>query len=326
MQCTAFTAASAPILLRRSIFVAPRSSCPPALWTICPKRRRRCSSARACATPGSSKTDGPEGKENTPGDATPSGDPSPATLKARLAVIGGIYALFTVHNLAFGPGPLLDAGTIGQIVSGATDEVNDLVIAIFYGLGVVGLVYGGLLAPGAGKQTRLSTPLFSFAGIFAGFFGLGPYLAARDYAPAVSKEEFSESGPLVKLFESKFFALPTLGMALYVYALGLGLFAPSEMRDVIFYACWQDTARLFASDRGIHATLIDGSILSLFMWGPLTEDMRRRGWRFDSENKLSSFANAVSILAAPVLGPALYLVLRPALPSTIESYSDQDSL
>lgn len=279
---------------------------------------------RACATPDPSKSDSSEDIESAAAqksariDETTSGDRSPVAFQVRLAAIGGLYALFVLHNLAFGPGSLLDSGTIGQILAGATDEVNDLVIAIFYGLGVIGLIYGGLLAPGAAKQSRLSPTLFSVAGMFLGFFGLGPYLAARDYAPTVSKEELREAGPLVKLFESKFFALPTLGMALYVYAMGLGLFAPAEMRDVIFYACWQDTARLFASDRGIHATLLDGTVLSVLMWGPLTEDMRRRGWTFKSKDT-ASFVNAISILAAPVLGPALYLLLRPELRSSGDS-------
>lgn len=272
---------------------------------------------RACAQ-SSSKVENLSGSEiNSATEAkndTPPGDPEPSTPSLRTAAIGALYVLFVVHNIGFGPGSLLDPGTIGQILSGKTQEVNDLVIAVFYGLGVIGNVYGGLLAAGAGKQKRLNSALFSIAGCILGFFGVGPYLAGREYAPVVSREELSRQGPVVKVFESKVFALGTLGLALYVYVTGLGLLAPSEMRDVIFYSCWQDTARLFASDRGIHATLLDGALLSVLMWGPLTEDMRRRGWVFDNENK-SSFVNALSILAAPCLGPALYLLLRPQLPS-----------
>jgi hypothetical protein len=289
-----------------------------ALKTSSPsKRRRNVRVVRACA--GSSPplvenaTDAVvEPVPGGPPDDGPDSDPFPQ--KWRLAAIGVLYAAFTVHNIRFGPGSLTDSGALGQILSGKTDEVNDLLIAVFYGLGVIGGVYGGLLAPGAGKQDRLSTALFSTAGCVLGFFAVGPYLAARVYAPSVSSEELGAQGWVNKLFESKLFAWSTLGMAMYVYVTGLGLLAPAEMRDIIFYSCWQDTARLFASDRGVHATVLDGAVLSMLMWGPLTEDMRRRGWVFD-KNNISSFVNAILILAAPCLGPALYLVLRPSLPS-----------
>lgn len=149
-----------------------------------------------------------------------------------------------------------------------------------------------------------------------GFFGVGPYLAARVYAPSVTAEDFAAENGFSRFLGGRVFGVSLLASALYVYALGLGLFAPAEIRDVIFYACWEDTGKLFMTDRGIHATLIDGTLLcSVMMWGPLTEDMRRRGWDFTGNDKISSYLNALTIMLAPVLGPSLYLALRPALPS-----------
>jgi hypothetical protein len=247
-------------------------------------------------------------------DTDPQGSqPAAAAPAWRATATGLLYVAFVVHNFGFGPGSLADPGTIGLILQGATDEVNDLVIAMFYALGGIAAVYAGLLMPAAGRQTRLNTLAFSIAGCLLGFFGVGPYLAARDYAPAVSAEEVREQGAASQFFEGKVFAVSALLFSLYVYTKGLGLLAPAEMRDVIFYSSWQDTAHLFATDRGVHVTVLDEAVLCTLMWGPLTEDMRRRGWVFDGKNA-SSYVNALCILAAPCLGPALYLVLRPSLP------------
>jgi hypothetical protein len=213
----------------------------------------------------------------------------------------------------FGPGELFDLGTIGQILQGHSDDVNNLFLAVFYGLAQMGIVYAGLLMPAAGKQTRLNTLLFSVAGIALGFTGLAPYLALREYAPRVVAEDVDDAGLAARWFNSKACGVTAVAAAAYVYYLALALSASSESRDVIVYACWLDTARLFASDRGVNATLIDFSILSTAMWGPLTEDMRRRGWKFDKFNA-ASYINAACVLAAPCLGPAVYLVARPDLP------------
>jgi hypothetical protein len=253
---------------------------------------------------------------------------APAAPKWRAPLILVVYAAFVSNLLLLGPGELGDLGAIGQILQGHSEEVNNLFLAIFFGLGQTGIVYAGLLMPAAGKQNGLlNTLFFSISGTVFGFGGIAPYLAFRQYAPRIVAEDVEEAGLAARWFNSRAFALTAVAGALYVYYLGLGFSAgfdaPSELRDVIFYACWQDTSRLFATDRGVNATLIDGVILSVGMWGPLTEDMRRRGWKFDKFN-ISSYVNAACILAAPCLGPAVYLLARPALPRGLAPLETQN--
>lgn len=56
--------------------------------------------------------------------------------------------------------------------------------------------------------------------------------------------------------------------------------------------------------------------MSLLTWGPLTEDMRRRGW-FTPGSEFESNITAASILSTPGFGAAVYLVLRPRLPEAL---------
>ncbi len=173
--------------------------------------------------------------------------------------------------------------------------------------------------PAAGRQRNFPTLPFCCAGGLLGFFVLGPYLAAREYAPSVSSSEIESRGMFARFFESRAYGGILLAMAFAVYFKALEIGSPQEIRDVVFYACWLDTARIFAEDRWAHATIIDGTLLStVMMWGPLCEDMRRRGWRFGAVN-WDSYVYACFILVAPCLGPALYLLLRPRLPATTKN-------
>ncbi len=70
---------------------------------------------------------------------------------------------------------------------------------------------------------------------------------------------------------------------------------------------------LFRTQTLPHVSSLDLLILSVFVADPMREDMLRRGWY--SGGKLAAF------VSVPVVGPCMYLLLRPALP--VEEEEDE---
>lgn len=63
---------------------------------------------------------------------------------------------------------------------------------------------------------------------------------------------------------------------------------------------------------------LDLVVLSVFFFEPALEDMRRRGWWPSESDEAPTTAEQLRLLAfcaLPVIGPALYVLLRPQLPS-----------
>ncbi|CAN8066497.1 unnamed protein product [Agarophyton chilense] len=238
-----------------------------------------------------------------------------AFIKVERFATGAAYIGFISFALFLAPGSLSSTGEIGRILSGNVDDVNDLFFAIFCLLGTLSINMAVLLNPGAGAQKRLSTAVFSLLGVFFGFGALGPYLLGREYAPSVYTQDISKRGIFARLLESRFFSTGTLIFTLWTYAFALGAFTPgtAEVHDVLFFASYKGLERLLSADRFVCVSTLDGLLLSILTWGPLTEDMRRRGW-FVTGKVLESILTALSILSTPGLGVALYLILRPRLP------------
>ena len=62
---------------------------------------------------------------------------------------------------------------------------------------------------------------------------------------------------------------------------------------------------------------LDLLTLSLYFYEPALEDMRRRGWwpkQADVAPTKAERMRLLSFCALPIVGPALYVVLRPQLP------------
>lgn len=264
-----------------------------------------------------SKTE--ESATETSSESTPS---KPATqvpsIRLERIAAGVAAAAFLVYGFVLAPGSITDQGEIGRILRGELDEVNDLFFAIFNLLGALSVNFAVLLNPGASRQKRLSTGLFSFLGVFFGFGALGPYLAAREYAPSVSSKEVAKQGIISRALESRAFSIGTLVYVGWVYAFAFGLFTPGteNLHDAIFYAAGVNLFRLFATDHFASVSMVDLVCLSIATWGPLTEDMRRRGW-FAEGRLTESYLTALSIASTPGLGVAMYLILRPRLPRSI---------
>ena len=113
-----------------------------------------------------------------------------------------------------------------------------------------------------------------------------------------------------------------MGLVAGAAALGYGLLA---MGDVA--GARAEFGQLFASSKLVHVSTIDFAILSAFFFEPIREDMARRGWwsapiapaAAPGGTEAAQAPSQVELarLAAfcfPVLGPAAYVLLRPALP------------
>ena len=72
-------------------------------------------------------------------------------------------------------------------------------------------------------------------------------------------------------------------------------------------------AELFATSKLVHVSTIDLTILSLFAFEPIKEDMARRGWWDEDEPMDGQMTRLLAFSLVPVLGPCAYLTVRPGL-------------
>ena len=187
--------------------------------------------------------------------------------------------------------------------------LSPIFITIFFFLGILPSVYSALLLPAAKKQKVWCLP-FVGSSFALGFFGLGPYLLLREKSPTVQppltlEDRDTGSG----LLEFKGTPLFLLLSALYLVYFALtgeyvGGIASSSLDR------WQGFVDLFNTQPLVRISTIDFSILTLAMWDPLEEDMRRRRFRGP---------DAKVFCALPVIGPILYLLLRPTVPLSADT-------
>lgn len=170
--------------------------------------------------------------------------------------------------------------------------VSPIFVFIFNALGIIPAVLASLLLSGS-KNQRIPAAPFVFGSFVVGYFAVAPYLIAREERVDVTYEN---RGFGTNAFESKFTAVALLGFSLYLALYGVtgGVFSESLSSYL----------ELFKTSKLVHVSSIDFTILSLAMYDPMSEDMRRRDWEG---------LPAQSFCAIPVIGPATYLLMRPPL-------------
>ena len=175
--------------------------------------------------------------------------------------------------------------------------VSPLFVIIFNLLGLYPLIYASLLLS-ASKSQRIPALPFVAGSLALGFFGIGPYLGLREYKTDVTNEERGRGSGI---FESKLVmalvSIGTLGLLQYTI---LNKFDGETFNSYL---------ELFKTQRLVHISTIDFTILTLALWDPLKEDMIRRDWRGPS---------ALTVCALPIIGPLSYLLFRDKLPSNRE--------
>ncbi len=220
--------------------------------------------------------------------------PARAALAAAYVGFAGAIATF--------PGEFNNPADIQLIQDALNDptSMNPVFFFIFNSLGLIPAVNAAVLLPGAKDQRPLPAAPFVASSFFAGYGGVGPYMILRE--PRFGPIKRSELGFFPRVVtESKLF-----GAGLVAGAVGLYGGLLTQLSD----GALSDYIDLAASSKLVSVSSVDFLILSLFAFEPIKEDMSRRGWWGCYGD------NDVGRLAAfcfPVLGPAAYVLLRPAL-------------
>ena len=227
------------------------------------------------------------------------GEMSPPRLAYLALWLGLATYAFTIAPGGSVEAAALDAEVIKTMITTPFDSANTIspvFTALFNALGVLPAVYASLLLPGTKLQQKVPGLPFIVSSFALGFFGIGPYLGLRNRREKVLD---SERGRGSIVFEFKGTSLLLLGFSLYLtYFAATGVYVGTGDRIA-------DFLQLFSTQRLVHVSTIDFTILSLAMADPLSEDMKRRGWMGPS---------APVVCALPVIGPCMYLLLRPSLP------------
>ncbi|KAL2458303.1 uncharacterized protein Fot_55780 [Forsythia ovata] len=205
------------------------------------------------------------------------------------------YVFFLTPNQT----PSIDLYFLGKLLNLKGDDgfqMNEVIVALWYIMGLWPLVYSMLLLP-TGRSSKGKIPVWPFLVLscFGGAYGLIPYFVLwRPPAPPVEETELRR-WPL-NFLESKLTAGITMaaGLAIIIYA---GL----SSVDV-----WKEYFQYFRGSKFIHLTSIDFSLLSAFAPFWVYNDMTARKW----EGK-GYWLLPLSLI--PFLGPSLYLLLRPSL-------------
>ncbi|MEP6488060.1 DUF2834 domain-containing protein [Microcoleus vaginatus GB2-A3] len=205
---------------------------------------------------------------------------------------GLLWIAFSTYAFVFAPPNSPDTITlITDLSTGKIADINPLIVALFYIMGVWPLIYSCVLfADGRGQ--KIPAWLFATLSFGVGAFALLPYLALREANP-----EFpGHKNIFLKILDSRFTAIfLTLGAAALV-AFGL---TKGDWSDFIWQ--WQ-------TSRFIHVMSLDFCMLCLLFPALLGDDMARRGM----QNSTAFWA----VTLVPLFGPLAYLCTRKPLPET----------
>lgn len=177
---------------------------------------------------------------------------------------------------------------IKRLSTGDWQGINPLIVALFNIMGVWPLIYACVLLID-GKTQKLPAWPFVTASFAVGAFAILPYLALRQpHQPFTSEKSWLLKG-LDSRITGVLIALGTLVLVTYGFTQG----------------DWGDFARQWQTSRFIHVMSLDFCLLSLLFPTILGDDMAQRSL------KNPAIFWAVALL--PLLGPVIYLSLRPPL-------------
>lgn len=179
---------------------------------------------------------------------------------------------------------------IRDLSTGQWQGINPLIVALFNLMGIWPMIYACMVLID-GRDQRLSAWPFVVGSFGLGAFTLLPYLALRQPNPHFT-------GPktiLIKLLDARL-----TGVLLAIAAVGL-------LGYGLLYGDWSEFVTQWQTRRFIHVMSLDFCLLCLLFPTLLGDDMARRDWR---DRRVFW---VVALL--PLIGPLLYLMLRPSLPS-----------
>ncbi|WP_013321511.1 hypothetical protein [Gloeothece verrucosa] len=177
---------------------------------------------------------------------------------------------------------------IKQLSLGEWSNINPLIIAIFNLLGILPLIYACVVLID-GRGQKLKAWPFVVGSFGVGAFALLPYLTFRQPSPQFT----GQKDLVIKILDSRW-----LGVLLTLPTIALLLFG-------LLKGDWSDFIGQWQTNRFINVMSLDFCLVSLLFPSLLGDDLARR------EIKNPSVFWAVALV--PLLGPLLYLCLRPPL-------------
>jgi hypothetical protein len=169
-------------------------------------------------------------------------------------------------------------------------DLNAYIPAIFSLMGVLPMVYACLMFADGRMQTFRAWPYFAGSN-FTGVICLLPYLLFRRCNQAFEGEQ----DKWIQLFDRR-----STGVALLVSAIALLVYA-------VVMGDWEDYVQQFRTQPFVHLISLDFCLMCLIF--PITslfdDDMARRN--------IYSTRLFWSVALVPLLGPLVYLCLRPSL-------------
>ncbi|XP_017697113.2 uncharacterized protein LOC103702387 isoform X2 [Phoenix dactylifera] len=213
----------------------------------------------------------------------------------------GLWAglMYYVFQLAPNQTPASDVYYLQKLLNLKGDDgfqMNEVLVALWYFMGLWPFIYSMLLVP-TGRSSRSKIPVWPFLvlSFFGGAYALIPYFVFWKPPPPALGEDEIRRWPL-NFLDSKIAA----GILL-VAGLGLTMYAGLANGDV-----WKEFFRYFRESKFIHITCIDFTLLSAFAPFWVYNDMTARRW-------INQGSWLLPVACIPILGPSLYLLLRPPL-------------
>jgi hypothetical protein len=175
-----------------------------------------------------------------------------------------------------------------NLFTGQWQLINPIVLSVFNLVGICLLMHSCLLFFD-GRMQKIPAWPFALASVGTGVVGLLPYLALRE-----PNQEFSGSKDTwLKLLDSRWTGVILSVSAIAIIAYGL------------VFGDWENFVEQYQTSRFINAMSLAVCLLVLLFPALLGDDMARRGL------KNSQLFWAVALV--PLVGPLLYLCLRPSL-------------
>jgi len=211
---------------------------------------------------------------------------------------GLLWLGFISYAFIFAPPD--DPATLELIINLSTgnwDGINPLIIALFNLMGILPLMYACLLLIDGRGQKIPAWPFLALS-FGVGAFGILPYLGLRQPNPKFT----GDKDLLLKILDSRI-----TGIILSLAAVILLSFGFTQ-------GDWGDFIRQWQNSRFIHVMSLDFCLLCGLFPTILWDDLVRR----KIENNLIFWV--ISLL--PLIGPLIYLSLRPPLTSTDVAFTE----
>eukprot|EP00877_Chromochloris_zofingiensis_P013454 jgi/Chrzof1/8362/Cz03g07180.t1 len=210
----------------------------------------------------------------------------------------------SVYVFVFAPNqtPVRDSIMLLKLIGQKAEEpyqVNAVFTALFNIMGIYPLIFAALLIPAA-RSNKLPAWPFVAVSFGLGCYALLPYMCL--WSPKTPQQQLPPPKEELEGWNRLFMkgaetlVLPGLLLLGSVYWVGQAVAAGS--------GAWLDYLKLFDESRFVHATSIDFALFTALAPFWMSNDAEGRGW-----GPRQSLVPLLSLL--PVVGPALYLVLRP---------------